>query len=150
MPRRFFSEDETDALTELVNIGVSGAATRLSRMLRRPVGLAVPAVGIVSAARAAEMMAALSPGPLVAVEQVFSGSLSGRALLILPASHRENLFRALVGEAEPDEALLNDALAETGNVVLQGCLGSIADLLQRPLSVSVPRVVSGEPAALLG
>ena len=35
-------------------------------------------------------------------------------------------------------------MAETGNVILNSCLGSMANMLQRTLSMSLPQVVHGD------
>lgn len=40
--------------------------------------------------------------------------------------------------------LEQEALAETGNVLLNGCLGTIANHLERSLRVSLPEVAYGE------
>ncbi len=120
-------------------------------MVRRSVALTVPAIGIVSPQQAADMLESSIGGPLVAVEQEFAGGPSGRALLVFPKDHWDKLFRTVMAEEAPpaDEAMLHDAMRETGNVLLQGCLGSIGNLLERSLSISVPRVVSGRAAELI-
>ena len=38
----------------------------------------------------------------------------------------------------------NEALAETGNIILNGCLATIANLLQRSLTMSLPEVLRGD------
>ena len=64
------SELELDALTELVNIGVSRAATSLGAMVGQQVLLSVPSVAIVSRARAMEQIGETRQDLLVAVRQV--------------------------------------------------------------------------------
>ena len=38
----------------------------------------------------------------------------------------------------------HEALAETGNIVLNGCLATMANMLQKPLTMSLPEVLRGE------
>jgi len=45
--------------------------------------------------------------------------------------------------------LEQEALAETGNIVLNGCLATIANVLQRTLKVSLPEVIRGGGPDLL-
>ena len=45
--------------------------------------------------------------------------------------------------------LEQEALAETGNILLNGCLGTIANNLQRSLRISLPEVVHGAEGAEL-
>ncbi|MGU3493684.1 chemotaxis protein CheX [Xanthobacteraceae bacterium A53D] len=144
-------ELERDALTELVNIGVSRAAANLRKMVGEQVLLSVPAVEIMSRAGAATLIRERESGDLVAVRQDFQGVFSGRALLIFPQSNSMALVNAVTnGELSPDDAsaMEDEALAETGNVVLNSCLATMANMLQRPLTMSLPEVVRGDGARL--
>jgi chemotaxis protein CheC len=141
------SELEHDALTELVNIGVSRAASSLRNMVGEQVTLAVPSVEVVSRKAAATLIRERESGELIAVRQDFEGAFSGRALLIFPESNSLPLVHAVTGdELGPDEvgAMENEALAETGNVVLNSCLATMANMLKRPLAVSLPQVLRGD------
>ena len=137
-------ELEVDALTELVNIGVSRAAASLRQMVGRQIYLSVPSVEVISRKAAAVVMAEREAGPLVAVRQDFSGAFAGRALLIFPEENSLALVRAVAGEELSDAELAElheEALAETGNVVLNNCLATMANMLQRPIDMSLPGVV---------
>ena len=140
---------ERDALTELVNIGVSRAAASLRNMVGRQVTLSVPSVEVVSRTAATALIRERETGPLVAVRQEFHGAFNGQALLIFPEQNSLELVRSVTGgELEgPDLAEIEDeALAETGNVVLNSCLATMANMLQRPLQMSLPEVMRGEGA----
>lgn len=140
-------ELERDALTELVNIGVSRAAASLRKMVNKQVILSVPSVEIVTRKSAASLIGQRESENLIAVQQQFEGPFSGRALLIFPESNGISLVRAIVGEemAESDLVDMEDeALAETGNVILNGCLGSMANMLQHTLKMSLPHVRRGD------
>ncbi|KQT05178.1 chemotaxis protein CheX [Rhizobium sp. Leaf391] len=140
-------ELECDALTELVNIGVSRAAASLRKMVNKQVILSVPSVEIVTRKSAASLIGQRESEKLVAIQQQFDGPFSGRALLIFPESNGLSLVRAIVGD-EMEEADLADmeeeALAETGNVILNGCLGSMGNMLQHTLKMSLPHVRRGD------
>lgn len=144
-------ELERDALTELVNIGVSRAAASLRKMVNKQVILSVPSVEIVTRRSAASLIGQRESEGLIAVQQQFEGPFSGRALLIFPESNGLSLVRAIVGD-ELEEADLvemeDEALAETGNVILNGCLGSMANMLQHTLEMSLPRVHRGNSTSL--
>ncbi|MBW6425122.1 chemotaxis protein CheC [Rhizobium sp. XQZ8] len=146
-------ELERDALTELVNIGVSRAAASLRKMVNRQVILSVPSVEIVTRKSAAALIGQRESETLIAVQQQFEGPFSGRALLIFPESNGLSLVRAIVGD-EMDEADLasmeEEALAETGNVILNGCLGTMANMLQHTLKMSLPDVRRGDSNLLFG
>jgi chemotaxis protein CheC len=139
-------ELELDALTEVVNIGVSRAATSLGDMVGEQVFLSVPSVAITSPARAARLLSERESSVLIAVRQGFQGDFSGSALLIFPEKNSLELVRAVAGEQLSLEDILEleqEALAEIGNVILNGCMATIANLLQRRLTISLPEIVTG-------
>jgi chemotaxis protein CheC len=150
-PASILNELERDALTELANIGVSRAAASLRKMVGAQVLLSVPSVEVVSGSAAAALLGEQGSHELVAVRQDFAGAFSGRALVIFPQSNSLELIRAIVGEQVGPEELAEmeqEALAETGNVILNGCLGTMANMLQQSLSMSLPQVLRGDGSQL--
>jgi chemotaxis protein CheC len=146
------SEFELDALTELVNIGVSRAAASLREMVGEQVLLSVPNVKLVGRDEAVGILRSRESSRLVAVHQVFEGDITGRALLIFPETKSLELVRAVTGGELPLEDIIEleqEALAETGNIILNGCLGTIANMLQRSLKMSLPEILRGEAPTLL-
>lgn len=140
------NELELDALTELVNLGVSQAAFNLREMIDQQVVLSVPSVTLIDRPRAIEILGGGELSTLVAVNQVFEGDINGRALLIFPETRSLELVRAVVKTHLPLEDIIEleqEALAETGNIILNGCLSTIANLLQRTLKISLPEIVRG-------
>jgi chemotaxis protein CheC len=147
----FLDEMELDALTELVNIGVSRAASSLGMMVGKQVLLSVPSVLIVSRSRAAELIGQAQSDLLVAVRQAFSGDVSGRALLIFPEKNSLELVRAVAGEDLSLEDILeleHEALAEIGNIILNACMATVANLLHRSLTMSLPEIIRGTGGGL--
>ena len=144
-------ELERDALTEVVNIGVSRAAASLRKMVGHQVLLSVPSVEIVTYKAAAALIGQREDEELVAIRQDFEGAFSGRALLIFPETKSMELVRAVVGDSVAVEDLPDletEALAETGNVILNNCLGTMGNMLQRSLKMSLPSVIRGSGAEL--
>jgi chemotaxis protein CheC len=138
---------EHDALTELVNLGVSNAAASLRELVREEILLSVPKVVVVTREEAIANLGARDARPLVAVHQDFDGELRGRALLIFPEAKSMELVRAIVGNdlsLEDIMELEQEALAETGNILLNACLATIANSLQLSLRISLPEVMQGE------
>ena len=96
-PTVMLSELQLDALTELVNIGVSKAANSLRAMVGAQVHLSVPTVALVSRGEAIGILSEREIKNLVAVHQVFEGDITGRALLIFPETKSLELVRAITG-----------------------------------------------------
>jgi len=146
-PKAVLDELDLDALTELVNLGISQSAQNLAEMVREEVTLSVPRVTIVSRDEAIATLAERESKRLVAVHQLFEGDITGRALLIFPEAQSLELVRAVVGGTLAIEEIIEleqEALAETGNVILNGCLATIANQLERSLKISLPEILHGE------
>jgi chemotaxis protein CheC len=138
---------ERDAIAEIANMGVSRAANSLRGMIGQEVLLSVPAVHIVTREAAARFVAGGSGTNLVAVQQSFEGPFSGRALLIFPAAQSLELVRSIVGDQHSLEDIIDlehEALAETGNIILNACLATIANVLRQTMRMSLPTVVRGD------
>lgn len=142
---------ERDALTELVNIGVSRAAVSLRKMVGQQVLLSVPSLEVITRSGAITLIREREYGQMVAVRQDFDGAFSGRALLIFPESNSLALVRAVAGESltlEEAAAIEDEALAETGNIVLNSCLATMANMLKQPLTMSLPEVIRSNGSLL--
>jgi chemotaxis protein CheC len=145
------AELERDALTEIVNIGVSRAASNLRKMIGGEVLLSVPSIEVVSQRRAARLISEREVSELIAVRQNFQGPFSGCALLIFPEANSLELVRAVTGGELSAQELVemeHEALAETGNVILNSCLATMANMLKRSLTMTIPEVIRGSGATL--
>ncbi len=152
MPVPPLSDLEKDALAELSNIAMARAAGSLRQMVGYQVLLSVPNVEIISKKRAAQIIASPARPALVGVRQDFAGPFSGRALLIFPEAGSLELVRIVVGRELALEDIGNfedEALAETGNIILNSWLATIANLLKRSLKMSLPVVMRGDSIQML-
>ena len=142
------NELQLDALTEMVNIGVNRAAASLREMVGEQVHLSVPHVTLVTRDRAIATLAAVEVNNLVGIHQVFEGDITGRALLIFPDTKSLELVRAVAGSEMSLEEIIeleHEALAEIGNIILNGCMATLANMLQRNLKMSLPEILRGNP-----
>lgn len=146
------SEIEQDALAEIANMGVSRAAASLRQMVGEQVLLSVPSVKIVTRQAASKLVERGNTKKLVGVQQSFDGPFAGKAILIFPEAQSLELVRSIVGNEYSLEDVIDlehEALAETGNIILNGCLATIANVLHRTMRMSLPSVVRGDGEALL-
>jgi chemotaxis protein CheC len=143
---------EKDALAELSNMAMARAANSMRQMVEHQVLLSVPSVDIVSKETAAQIIAKPDNPMLVAVRQDFAGKFSGRALLIFPEANSLELVRVVVGRQLSLEDIVNledEALAETGNIILNSWIATIANLLRQGLKMSLPTVFRGDSRQML-
>jgi len=138
------TELERDALAELSNVAMARAATSLRQMVKTEVLLSVPTVEIMTPDDAAQAIAKPGNPNLVAIRQDFTGAFSGRALLIFPETTSLELVRVVVGRELPLEDIVDledEALAETGNIILNSWISTLANLLKQKLTMSLPQVI---------
>ena len=145
------SDAERDAFAEIANIGVSCAAKSLRQMVGEQVLLSIPAVNMVSRLVASRLVDRGYGPKLIAVQQSFEGPFSGRALLIFPEAQSLELVRSIVGTEHSLDDIIDleqEALAETGNIILNACLATIANILRRTMRMSLPSVLRGDGTTL--
>ena len=132
---------QIDALTELINVGVGRAAGMLNQIIEAHVYLQVPSIKIFSYAHLEQILNYVAATSLSVVRLAFKGSFSGTALLAFPPESASNLVNLLTGE-ESDISDLDSirvgALTEVGNIVLNGVMGSVSNILKKHLNYSIP------------
>ncbi len=142
-----------DALRELVNIGVGQAAGVLNQMLRSHIRLQVPHVKVLSLSELKEETAKLGAETLSAVQLMFNGPSSGIASLAFPTDSAVKFADILIGEESgiPDfDSIKIGTLTEVGNIVLNGVMGSIGNILNQRIRYSVPTYIEDSVKGLLG
>jgi chemotaxis protein CheC len=137
------NESQKDSLTELINIGYARAAGALSQLAGHRIRLEVPKVAIHRIVDMTNLLQGVLDGEVASVNQIFSGPISGNAVLLLDDEAALVLTRLLTGEEKrsgPMDLADREALTEVGNIVLNACLGVFGNLLKVQVSFSVPRL----------
>lgn len=143
---------QNDALTELINIGYGRAAGALSELTGYRITLEVPRVAVHEIEELAPILSKLVPGEVASVNQIFSGPISGNALLLLDEPSALFLSQLLLDNDAPTEfdASAREVITEVGNILLNACLGVFGNLLQVQVSFAVPRLQVETVPHLLG
>lgn len=149
----FIGEVERDAVTEILNVAIGQAAASLSQLVEDEVCLSVPFVDFLSPSEAAARLERETQGgDSVAVRQHFEGRFYGDIMLIFPERRSLDLVRHMLGDQVPLDQLTEleqEALLEVGNIILNACLGSLANQLNMPVESSLPTYVRGRGARIL-
>jgi|SRR5581483_7837580 len=137
------TDNQKDALTELINIGYARAAGALSDLTGNRIRLEVPQVAIHSIDEVGPILKGYLSGDVASVHQVFSGSVSGNALLLMDQPAALLLNSLLTGNESTKQTLdtsAREALTEVGNIVLNACLGVFGNMLNVHVTFTVPRL----------
>lgn len=133
--------DQLDTLQELVNIGVGRAASVLNEMIDCHICLQVPFIRVFSPVQMKEELEnRLGVSLVSAVRLGFNGSFSGLAQLVFPTDSASKLVALLTNEevGTPDlDAVKIGTLTEVGNIVINGVMGSMSNLLKQHLNYSL-------------
>jgi chemotaxis protein CheC len=137
------TERQADALTELVNIAFGLTAAKLSEISGHRVVLQAPILAIHPMHALAGELRMFVSGEVASVHQVFSGPVSGDAILFLNYESAVKLSNLLVDDPPLSQGLdssTGEVLTEVGNMLLSACLGMFGNLLQVHVTFSMPRL----------
>lgn len=148
------NEDQLDALAEIVNIGVGRGAASLNTLVDQRIALRVPKVRLCGLSELQAELDGVDEPVDTSVVQGFSGTITGSAMLAFPQRSGVALARLLADDetAEDEDALefdLAGILEEIGNIVLNGVLGSLANLFEDDFRYSVPELCTGSVSQAL-
>jgi len=144
---QILDEFYVDAVAEVLNVGMGSAAASLSEMIDDEVKLSVPGVEFVSRLVATDHISKKTKTDVSGVHQHFQGAFGGDAMLLFPEDQSLQLVRAVL---QQDDITLEDltemeqeAMTEIGNVILNSCLCSMADMFGKEMRGDIPEFVQG-------
>ncbi len=134
--------EQLDALQELINIGVGRAASLLNEMVNSYITLQIPSVKVLTPTDAYQELAKrFHDDSLASVKLGFTGSFHGTASLVFPTDSASTLVAVLTGE-EPGsvdlDAVKIGTLSEIGNIVINGVMGSLTNVLKQYINYTLP------------
>ena len=143
---------QLDLIKEIVNIGVGQAAASLNSLVDSHIELCLPEVEILSPQELITSNSDLFCTELSYVHLAFRGLFSGTAMLAFPTEGAAKLVSTLTGEdtnSSSLDAVMAGTLNEVGNIIINGVIGSISNLLDQPLDFSLPDYVEGNLSNLM-
>lgn len=142
--RRLMTEEQQDALLEVINIATGRTAASLSALAGQRVQIEIPELDLLTLPELIRQLRTMTEGEVATVQQVFGGAFQGIALLLLDQSGAAELVNTLVGgriQSGRLDTSSQEVLVEVGNMLLNACIGSFGNLLKVHLSFSVPRIM---------
>ncbi len=141
-----------DILQELINIGVGKAAFMLNKMVKIHIELQVPQIHFYKLADLMENDDFQRISGMSGVILDFKGAFSGTSALLFPPESASSLVSIIVGQQKMQvdmDSMRIGTLQEVGNIVLNGVMGSIANILQEPLEYSTLDYCEGAMKCIL-
>ena len=134
---------EKDLATEMFNLGMNRAAYALSHMTAGPIEISIPEINISNFETVAKQF---PQGDVCVVAQSIEGAFDGTALLIFSDDESLHVVEQIMGgniSREIIHEISEDALKEVGNIVLNACVGSMANWLSLSFEVGLPEFIEG-------
>jgi chemotaxis protein CheC len=132
---------QLDALTEVFNVGAGQAAANLSEVVGDEVRLSVPRIQFTNRAEVSASTLSLANERVGSVRQRFTGPFSLDASLLFKEEGALEIVQEMIGSQVSMGDLVDfeqEAMCELGNIILNGCMSAIADLLKVELSSTLP------------
>lgn len=152
------TEFQLDALTETFNMSLGEAAATFSQIVSEEIKLSVPAVELLCQKDLAERMVAVhgkkhGQERLCSITQHFTTreSFSTDTMLVFSESGSLEIIRRMLGGTSHIETITEleqDALAEIGNIIINGCMSTISNLFKKPALGTLPSVSTSTADAL--
>lgn len=146
------AEFKMDVLREVGNIGAGHAATALSRLLDKPVDMAVPKVSFIPFEEIADRVGGAEE-IVVAIFLRVEGEAPGNMFFLMSQNQARTLLQGLLSFEPSDGPVYSEmemsALSEIGNILAGSYLSSLADLTGLPLSPTVPAIAVDMAGAIL-
>lgn len=147
------NELQHDALVELFNQGVGQAAAAMSQIVREEVTMSVPTIAFQTRAEVAQALGGPELRRICAVTQSYDGAFNTEAILMFPEEKSLEIVRLMVGQAVTMEELSEmeqEAMSEIGNIILNSCMSTLANIAGKELHGSLPMYRIGTSDQILG
>lgn len=140
-----YTQDQTDALQEVVNIAMGQAGDSLARILEHFVKLSIPRIRLVGVDELIDTVLDMvdSSTNISAVRQAFYNHLRGEAIVIYAQSGCNDIAD-LMGYEDPelDPKAEQEVLLDVSNLLVGAILNGISETLKMDLSFSAPSIMA--------
>ena len=137
-----------DAIQELFNIGIGKAAAIINDILDVHINIKVVSARVLSFdTYKNELLTHNTSGYFSAVRMKYENSFSGIAALVFPPDSANRVFSLItrkIHSAHTQTVVKPETLSEVGNILLNGIMGSISNILGTRLSFSVPEYIENK------
>jgi len=138
-----YSEDQRDALQEVVNIAMGQAGASLASIFDVFVKLSVPQIQILEVKDVSQSVSSMvgSGTQITAVRQSFYDSMRGEAIMIYNSAGCKDLADLMGYDTDIDDNIEKELLLDVSNILVGASLCGIAEQLDTELSFTAPSIM---------
>lgn len=139
-----YTEDQNDAMQEVVNIAMGQAGDSLARILGNFVALSVPRIKLVTGADVIKTVTDMigHTAEVSAVRQAFYNVLRGEAVVIFTQKGADDMAGLMGYDGELDSSGKQELLMEVANLLTGAVINGISDTLNTDLNFSAPSLMA--------
>ncbi|MFN6972487.1 MAG: chemotaxis protein CheC, partial [Rheinheimera sp.] len=135
------TEEQRDALQELMNISMGQAANALARLINAKITLSIPKIVLVSAG---EFQRIFQSTEHWFTRQSFMGLVKGEVLTLLAKEGVDTIGKLLDYQLPMDEMSQEELLLELANILAGACLNVFSAQLDLNTKLSMPTMFSSQ------
>ncbi|HHW71090.1 MAG TPA: chemotaxis protein CheC [Clostridiales bacterium] len=142
-----------DVLKEIANIGAGNAATALSIMVNRPIGMNVPKLKIIYFNEVEDILGGADI-PVTGIYLEFNGDIKGTIMFVLDEHSTLNFLTLIFGREDLEinkdlDDMEISALKEVGNILTGSFLTSLSQMTGLTINYSIPAIAMDMAGAIL-
>jgi chemotaxis protein CheC len=130
------SEDQRDALQELMNISMGQAANSLAHLIETKIGISIPKITAVTPAGLYELVSHNQQAYYT--RQSFMGDIHGEVMSILTQQGLTEVAELLEYEQPLSENDINETILELSNILAGACLAGLSEQLELATNLQMP------------
>lgn len=142
MENELLNIDQSEALSEMINVSLNAAALSLSEIVETEVIINVPEIKVYASDDKTSLNPVFGPGDTYAtVKQDFQGNLSGTAVIAFPPDGALQLISLLTDLVVSDDDLdiiQSGTFLEIGNIINNAFLGSLNNQFDFHVNYALP------------
>ncbi|WP_296043347.1 chemotaxis protein CheC [uncultured Alteromonas sp.] len=130
------SEDQRDALQELMNISMGQAANSLAHLIETKIGISIPNITAVTPAGLYDLVSHNQQAYYT--RQSFMGDIHGEVMSILTRHGLAEVAELLEYEQPLSENDINETILELSNILAGACLAGLSEQLELATNLQMP------------
>ena len=130
------SEDQRDALQELMNISMGQAANSLAHLIETKIGISIPKITAVTPDGLFELVSHHQQAYYT--RQSFMGDIHGEVMSILTQHGLTEVAELLDYEQPLSENDINETILELSNILAGACLAGLSEQLELATNLQMP------------
>ncbi len=143
---------QLDLLKEIGTIGAGRAATALSDLISKKVGINVPQVNLIPIENISNLLKERDRLFFV-IDMEITGDVTGRIFLLLSPDDAKHLSGALLGKPEEKidlaDEMLQSSVKESANILCGSYISALADMTRLNILISLPSLAIDMVGAIL-